>query len=83
MSAAQTFAKILDDLKERYFDLLEVCMGQEKLLLEVNQILGPQIDLLKIAEKYGTYRIHLTYEQIKKLRELTSYGNSGVGEDKK
>jgi hypothetical protein len=39
-------------------------------IVEVNKILFPQLDLLKIDAKYGTYRLVLSYEEIKSLREI-------------
>ena len=37
-------------------------------LSNIDKILHPQLDLLKTAQKYGTYQILLTYEQIQSLR---------------
>lgn len=35
----------------------------------VRYILGPHIDLLQIGEKYGTYKILVSYGEVKQLRE--------------
>ncbi|MFA5307616.1 MAG: hypothetical protein WC365_09265 [Candidatus Babeliales bacterium] len=40
MSAQQEFAKILDDLKERYEDLLVICDGQYKQIEAANKIIA-------------------------------------------
>lgn len=73
----QKFVKYQLEQKDGIIERLnETIESQENEVIEtelkiknIAKILWPQIDLLKIAEKYGTYKILVTYEQVCTLRE--------------
>ena len=44
-------------------------MNDGEKLETLRYILEPYINLLQIGEKYGTYRILVSYEEIQQLRE--------------
>ena len=71
ISASQAFAKILDDLKERYFDLLEICEGQEKEIKELKEYAEKQWD--SVAEIVPcTAPCAREYEEIlRRIKNLT------------
>ena len=65
--------KSYDEIKGALFDIMQERDFLLEKLIEVDKIIGSQIDILRIDQKKeGFYKVSLSYQQIQRLRECLS-----------